>query len=71
MYEEYSSMLYQHNNMTDGKSILSGPVLIEQMAGEQKHLETMLRLMKALEVENTTTYTGQSTGTNTVKSWPS
>ena len=30
----------QHNHMTDGKSILSVPVLTEHMAGEQKHLET-------------------------------
>lgn len=30
----------QHNHMTDGKSILSVPVLTEHTVGEQKHLET-------------------------------
>lgn len=29
----------QYNHITDGKSILSGPVLIEHIAGEQKHPE--------------------------------
>lgn len=30
----------QHNHMTNGKSILSVPVLTKHMVGEQKHLET-------------------------------
>lgn len=42
--------------MTDGKSILSGPVLIEHTAQEQKHLE-MSRLQKAPVVGDTATYT--------------
>lgn len=42
--------------MTDGKSMLSSPVLVEHMAGEHKHLE-MSRLLKA--------HTSRSTGTNT------
>ena len=42
--------------MTDGKSIISGPVLIEHTAGEQKHLE-MSSFPKALAVEDAPTHT--------------
>lgn len=47
--------------MTDGKSILSGPVLIEHMAQEQKPLE-MSRLQKASVVGDITTYTKNKCG---------
>lgn len=47
--------------MTDGKSIVSGLVLIEHMAGEQKHL-VVSRHLKALIVEATAANTRQSTG---------
>lgn len=56
----------QHDHVTDGKSILSSPLLTEHMAGEEKHLETP-RHLKATVAEDTATYSGQSTATNTVR----